>query len=355
MLGLSFVTLCLTLGADVPAQGISSARRITVEDAVQIVTQRLPQLRASRARMEASDAVAKSARGRMLPALRLSDSQAWVKTKVGASSDFLPGTSLGALTDFPEDIQYNMFNASVKQPLLGLVHLGHDYAGAEKNADAGIQDFRAATADAMLQLRSNFLRYLEAKAVGETALSSQKDLEEQVGVAQSKVNAGVLTTADVLRLKVAAANARQQVIAADGQAASTRAWLFEVLGMGGEATDDVELVAPEALANPPAAPASVRHARDEALVQPARVAGAQAACFGSGPPSHGANLGTLPRDQFRCVLYPCTFGNAAWWRQRAIEYRFGQRRIECFVGYLGVGHELVRARKRGCACTRCRG
>ncbi len=265
MLGLSIVTLCLTLGAEAVPQVHSEARRISVEDAIQIAAQRLPQLRASRARMEASDAVAKSARGRLLPSLRLSDSQAWVQTGVGVSNNFLPGTNLSAFANFPEDIQYNLFSAAVKQPLLGLVHLSHDYAGAEKNADAGVQDLRAAESDALLQLRSNFLRYFEARAVGETALSSQKDLEEQVGVAQTKVNAGALTTADVLRLKVAAANAKQQVIAANGQAAATRAWLLEVLGLGGQPTDDIEFVAPEGLASPAAMPASVRQAREKAL------------------------------------------------------------------------------------------
>jgi outer membrane protein TolC len=127
-------------------------------------------------------------------------------------------------------INTNSFVLSADQPLLGLLHLDRDYAALQSTADAAQESQRAVEAavreDALIQLLTLF----ESRALGETARASERQLGDQLAVMESKLQAGVATQADVLRLKVALANARQQEIQARAQEQVARANLLSALG-----------------------------------------------------------------------------------------------------------------------------
>jgi outer membrane protein TolC len=117
------------------------------------------------------------------------------------------------------------------QPLLGLARGIETYRGQQQQMMASEAQLKAAEGQIRTQVRVGFLRYFESIALRDIAVSSQKELTEQVTVAQAKVKAGVLTNADVLRVQVALANARQQEIVAKTQADVARATLLIACGL----------------------------------------------------------------------------------------------------------------------------
>jgi outer membrane protein TolC len=95
-------------------------------------------------------------------------------------------------------------------------------------------------------LSAAFLSHFEARALEQIAGSSVKELSEQLTVARARLQSGVITNADLLRVETAVANAEQQVIAARSQAQVARSSVLTALGVS---PDDhhVELAEPTAL------------------------------------------------------------------------------------------------------------
>ncbi|HEY2745866.1 MAG TPA: TolC family protein [Polyangia bacterium] len=139
----------------------------------------------------------------------------------------------------------NSFVASVDQPIVGLLHSGYDYASQRANAgsvDAGVKVSQATIVQAV---RSGYLQYFEARALEQIAAASVAELADQVKVNEARLKAGVITNADLLRVTVAHANARQQQIAAHAQGLVARANLLDAIGLTVDA--DVEFEEPTSL------------------------------------------------------------------------------------------------------------
>jgi outer membrane protein len=198
-------------------------RHIGVDDAIRMALAANPQFRAGVARVSGVGDLASSARGRLLPNVRVSDEyQHW-------NGPFaLP---FGPTTFQLRDADTNSFSATVGQPLLGLIRLSQDYLGARSSADAAQAGLQAAEAQLREAVRAGFLRYFEARALEQIAASSVAELGEQVRVAEARVKAGVATNADLLRVQVAQSNARQQQIVAHTQADTTRALVLRAIGL----------------------------------------------------------------------------------------------------------------------------
>jgi len=223
----------LSLAVLVAAPG-ARAERLTIEDVARLVITSGPELGAARERAEAAVQQTKSARGRLLPTLRVSDEyQHW-------DSPF----ALNGLTVREQDI--NTFSVGASQPLMGLLGRVEDYRGKSTSADAAAHGLRASEASAREAVELEFLRYFAAKTRGEVARASEQELGQQVSETEARVNAGTLTKADLLRVRVAASTARQEGIVADADATVSRATLLAAIG---RVPDDasVELVPPTAL------------------------------------------------------------------------------------------------------------
>jgi outer membrane protein TolC len=133
-----------------------------------------------------------------------------------------------------------------QQPLLGLLHLSQDQAAARTSAEAAGQQAQGVEATVREQVATGFLRYFEARALIETARSSEGQLAEQGHLADARLRAGVITQADALRIATALANARLQEAYAQAQADSARAALLVGLGYSPDA-QTVEFVEPKEL------------------------------------------------------------------------------------------------------------
>jgi len=101
-------------------------------------------------------------------------------------------------------------------------------------------------------VKTIFLQYFEARALEQIALASVTELGEQIKVAKARLKAGVITNADLLRVQVAQANARQQQIVARAQGMVTKANLLDAIGMRPD--DNVEFTEPTTLLQAAAQP-----------------------------------------------------------------------------------------------------
>jgi outer membrane protein len=208
---------------------------LTVEQAVEAALRSNPRLAAARARIEAGDDCTTSAARRMLPAIHLSEEwQYWDS----AFSVGFAGMSFPA-----RDQRTNSFAAAVEEPLLGLLRLNSEVDAQSAGAEAARAQLAAAEADLRQAVQVQFLRYFEAHALGQIADTSARELGTEVEVARARLASGVITQADLLRLQVAVANARQQSLQAGSQSAVAQTTLFALLGYG-PGQSDVTLIEP---------------------------------------------------------------------------------------------------------------
>jgi len=225
-------------GADAPAQ-----QRLNMDQVVQLAVASSPALTAAHARARGNEDQAKSVRGRLLPSVNLSDEYQRWDSRFNVTFPIPPmNPSLTA-----RELSTNAFVVAAGQPLLGLLHLSSDRSALSTAAEAATFDVRTMEANLRDDVRSEFLRMFEARTLAGVAHASQGQLAEQIAVAKEKLAAGVLTPADVLRLNVAAANARQQEIQATAAEQVSRATLLVAIGHEPEdqAVNFVEPATPE--------------------------------------------------------------------------------------------------------------
>ncbi len=221
---------------------VAYAETLTVDQAVAAALADHPRARAARSSADAAIEVSRSRTGRLLPTVRLSeefqhyDSPFAISFALGGA----PGTS------FPvRDQNLNTFSASVDQPLLGLGGRSEQLLSAKASARAEEAAERSVRAALRESIERDFLRYFLANATESIAIASEKQLAEQLQVAQSKYDNGVLTRADLLRLEVAKKNAEQQQIMAHSDQQIAR--LGVLLAAGRRVDDPVELIEPTEL------------------------------------------------------------------------------------------------------------
>jgi len=238
MTAIAVLTLLAFESADAPTQ-----QRLTMDQVVQLAVASSPALKAARARARGNEEQAKSLRGRLLPSVNVSDEyQRWDSR---FTVDFpIPSMPLSIPA---RDLSTNTFVVAAGQPLLGLLHVSSDRNALTSAAEAATFDARTLEANLRDEIRAEFLRMFEARTLAGVAHASQDQLAEQIAVAKEKLAAGVLTPADVLRLNVAAANAKQQEIQAAAAEQVSRTTLLVAIGREPEelAVTFVEPATPE--------------------------------------------------------------------------------------------------------------
>jgi outer membrane protein TolC len=210
-------------GALCSSSARAEERVLTVEQVVQLVEQNNPRVLQYLAQAQGGRDLARSAGGKMLPSFHVNEEyQLWNEAYI------IPFGK----TVFPvRDQNTNALSVSADQPLLGLLRLSHEHDAQARAAEATDAQLETARADLKAAVESQYLHLFEARAFEEIAQASQKELSEQVAVTQAKLTAGVLTTADLLRVQVAVANARQQELQAKSQEEIARANLLGAIGL----------------------------------------------------------------------------------------------------------------------------
>ncbi|MHB1845704.1 MAG: TolC family protein [Deltaproteobacteria bacterium] len=236
------------------AQAAPGARVLTLAQSIEIALHHNPRLRGAEAGASAKLDQARSVRGHLLPVVNVSAQYDWANMPGDGVNicqlgvDFAPPPQPGQAPRPPpncgngpfypvHDLGFGLGTATVAQPLLGLLHVSQDYLATDDEADAAASDAKTTEAELREQIESGYLGLFEARALQAIAKSSADQLGEQQRIAQSRLAAGVLTKADLLRVGVAVANANQQQIQASVQEQISRASLLTLLGMPPTSTE----------------------------------------------------------------------------------------------------------------------
>jgi len=217
------------------------AQTLTIDDAVNEALRVNDQLHAARFRAEGAEDSARSARGRLLPALNASNNfQHYADPFVLQIGPQVAGNPPVTA----RNVNTNTLTISGDQPILGLLHRAKDFSAAGSLAEASRADEENARAQLAEQVRTIYLRLFEARAGVSIAEASIEQLQKQVQDAQARYNAGTITKADLLRFQTAVANAQQQRIQAATLATTSRQALLTFLSRNPEdpALDFVEPV-----------------------------------------------------------------------------------------------------------------
>jgi outer membrane protein TolC len=234
----------LVLGAALaaaPATALAAPRALTIDDAVALAVRANPRLAAARERLRAADETATSVGRRMLPSVHLSE-----EYQVYNSAFDIVFNPMAPPVRVRNQIT-NTFVASADQPVLGLLRADNEYGAQVEGKAAAEAQLAAAEAELRQVVETQFLRFFEAQALEQIAASSVRELSEQVTVAKARLATGVITQADLLRIEVAVANARQQGLQAHSQNQVARAQLLAAMGVAADAAGDITLVEPTAL------------------------------------------------------------------------------------------------------------
>jgi outer membrane protein TolC len=259
----SVVSILIVLA---PVSASAEARRLSVEDVLQMALANNPRLAASRSRAEGAHDLQASARGRLLPTIALSEEYQRYDSPFSVAFA-VPGASFPPV--LAREQTTNTFVAAASQPVVGLLRRAEDYKAQAANADAADAAVKVAEAATREALQVEYLRMFEAKAMEDIAHASENELGEQVTVTAAKVKAGVLNNADLLRVQNAQANARQQAIAARSQIIVARATLLGAIGLS-PADRTIEFAEPNALLaadKPPSVSAEAAEARRPEVAQ----------------------------------------------------------------------------------------
>ncbi|MHB8417752.1 MAG: TolC family protein [Myxococcales bacterium] len=257
-LGIRGLAPLLACAAAPAALAAGPTRTLTLEQAVDLALRQNPRLRAARSLTASDGDQARSVRGHLLPMVDVSilydDASSFENLNLGGLLGPLLGSGQnGSGPKLPppapiSNMAIGLGTVTVAEPLLGLWHLSHEYASAADHADASQDNLRAQEADLREQVETGFLSLFEARALQGIAKASYDELADQEQLTQAKFRDGVLTRADVLRVKVALANADQQRIQAEVQEQVARASLLTTLGLPPDESD-VEFAEPTALAS----------------------------------------------------------------------------------------------------------
>jgi outer membrane protein len=211
----------MALALLVPAA--AHAERLTVEEVVRMATANHPHVAAARAQARAAHADTASAGGRLLPTIVLSEEYQHYARPFDIG--FGEGPPLRARNQ-----DTSTFVAGASQPLIGLLQRSHTYSAQDSRALAAEASVRIAQADIREAVETAYLNMFESRAMEDIARASQAELAQQVAVTAAGVQAGTLTNADLLRVKVAEANARQQGIGAHTRFVVARAHVLGAIG-----------------------------------------------------------------------------------------------------------------------------
>jgi outer membrane protein TolC len=272
-----------------------AAEKLSVDDAVRLALANHPELRSVSARANASSDQARSARGRLGATVQVYDHyQHWddaFSINPGAIG-FPAAASSSSRQLVARDRDTNTLTVSASQPLVGLLHLSHEWSAARASAAAAKASVDVAAADLRQIVRSDYLRYFEALAVEKIAAASEGELIDQVRLAESRVAAGVLIRAELMRVQVALADARQQRITAHASADVARAELLRAIGLPADAA--LELEEPHQLLHVAAAPLPARNEAVGAALRRPEIKRAQLTLRSAKADARARSLSLLP-------------------------------------------------------------
>jgi outer membrane protein TolC len=213
-----------------PPAAATNARRVTLNEAIQLAVGQGPEITAAVHGVHAAEARVRGAGAQRFPRLHTdANIQYWnspldVKFSLPAGLTGMPGQTgmtdeaAAAAASVPamrvRDQLTWQFSATIAQPLTGLIALGRLMQLEEFGVNAARADQQRALLDTAQRASEAYLRLLQAKALEEVSEKSLRQVEAQLQRAETLERGGVMQRVDVLRLTAARDNARHAVMRA---------------------------------------------------------------------------------------------------------------------------------------------
>ena len=197
-------TICVSVSCVVAASA-QERMSLTVDDAVRIALENSPMLHASQMKTEAAEGKASETRSVRLPSVKLSGGY----TRVSPITPFeftLPGSGESFVIS-PSIVDNYVLKASLAQPLFTGFRLQGSQDLAEYNAEATHQDYRKDRADLIFNTKSAYWGLLRAIELKKSIDTSVAQVQAHVTDAENLLEQGLVTTNDVLKLRVQLSNA----------------------------------------------------------------------------------------------------------------------------------------------------
>ncbi len=236
-----------------PGLCMAEPMQITLEEALNLTLKNNPEIMASKADVRSAEAARKQMRGHYGPIFGFSssilvwDDKSYFSLGSGGSSTQLPAPTTAYEQAFaglveqlstPSKLQDQVTSETkltVAMPLNQLyqIHQGYKISELEKKVTQVQLDAKRQAKS--LEVVTAYFHLLQAEKQLETTYSSVQHLEEQQRVVQSFVDQGMLAKNDLLKIRVALADANQKKIQARSMKNLARANLATVMGLDIEA------------------------------------------------------------------------------------------------------------------------
>jgi outer membrane protein len=214
-----FVLWAMVLTGVVQAQ--ESQVPLTLEESIKIAIQRSLTIHSAVVGVEGSEFRRKEAITNFLPLW--TGQYGWTRSNQPVALGLSQGAFLGgSATTSPDKDIYN-FNTTLNQPLFtGGLNLAN-YRFAKLGVDLSKTSVETAKLDLVLQVRSGYFNILRAEKFLTVAEQQVKNFEAQLGVTKAFFEVGIVPKNDVLQAEVQLANAKQSLVKAGNDVATTKA------------------------------------------------------------------------------------------------------------------------------------
>ena len=199
-------------GARVMAQSPQSP--LTLKETLALAVQRSPQIAEALAKQQTATAQAEKAHARFLPSLFTGTGAQYTSGFPLAPGGNVPSLSISAYSQ-------TLFNASARA----------DVQSADGHAEAQRLSVAQVRAAVILQTASMYLELVAIRRSLERQASAVSGVDESVDVTLNQLAEGRALRSDVLRARLSAARARQQIIELEGRAAVIEQQLRDATGV----------------------------------------------------------------------------------------------------------------------------
>ncbi len=202
---------------EIPTPDNLQNRPLTIEEAVELAYELSPVLEAARQDAEAAKGRTEQAQAQLLPQINLNGGYSSVEQLNGTASN----TNQSGWTA----------GLSVDQLLFDFNRTRDELRQRQALEQAAEQSFSAARNDLAFQVRSlyhSLAQAMENVAVSQANLTNR---EAQLGLAQARLDDGLVNAGDVVRARAAVADAMNSLVASQAQELSARTQLAIVIGV----------------------------------------------------------------------------------------------------------------------------
>lgn len=215
-----------------PRMEESSPPELSLIQAINLAFTCNPDLRAAQERVRLASALLAGARAEFYPKLGLSENFVETNTPANVFMFLLNQARFSFNRDFnhPGFIDNFLTTTQLQQPLYEGGRLQSRRQAAESQQQASSYSLRAAQNELVFHVAEAYYRLIQARNLAQVRRATVEQVQRQLQIARTRLQAGTAVRSDVLSLEVRLAEARETLITAENQLQLSWAVLENVIG-----------------------------------------------------------------------------------------------------------------------------